>query len=369
MARGAGVGEALRLGRMAGTSVAGPGSALWVTDFLNAAYFRRPPDVRALDDLRLAFAVLGTRWHALGRRLGARDLPSFHRAFGRARFRPGRGFGTLSRAELLAGADRLLGGWFADADAAGLRGWGVVFPSAAARAGFVPEARMRSAALGPLSPPREPPERQRWSAYRPVPLADPALTLARLADASGWPDAASELGRFTPVRSGGLAGQTFEIEVVGNPIPRMPLLTRGYVTVTRVEHADRPEGLAAMTADLSRALARAGHGPALLGPAAAPASAEPARPHEPPEALLAIELTTHRGHFMGRACSRLIVYRCGPRAFLRAVGSWDPMPWPIGLAFRRSGRGAQRAFWGEGAPAQSMLHQLAAPTSRVAPAP
>ena len=47
-----------------------------------------------------------------------------------------------------------------------------------------------------------------------------------------WPDYASELGRFTPLRPGGLAGQTFEIEVVAGAATRHPLITRGYVTAT-----------------------------------------------------------------------------------------------------------------------------------------
>ncbi len=45
---------------MAGSSIAGRDAAPWVTDFLNAAYFRRSePEV---DDLRLAFCVLTTYW-------------------------------------------------------------------------------------------------------------------------------------------------------------------------------------------------------------------------------------------------------------------------------------------------------------------
>ena len=37
--------------------------------------------------------------------------------------------------------------------------------------------------------------------------------IAALTRPETWPDYASEIGRFTPLRPGGLAGQTFEIEV------------------------------------------------------------------------------------------------------------------------------------------------------------
>ena len=73
---------------MSGSSIAGPTAALWVTDFLNAAYYARDPAERSLADLRLARSILATGWHRAGyRRLTARDLVGFHRAFGRDRFR------------------------------------------------------------------------------------------------------------------------------------------------------------------------------------------------------------------------------------------------------------------------------------------
>ena len=59
-----------------------------------------------------------------------------------------------------------------------------------------------------------------------------AATAAAVLAAEHWPDYASELGRVTPMRRGGLAGQTFEIEVVGFPSARTPVFTRGYVTIT-----------------------------------------------------------------------------------------------------------------------------------------
>ena len=45
----------LRFARMTGSSIAGRDSAPWVTDFLNAGYYRRPVAERQVDDLRLAF--------------------------------------------------------------------------------------------------------------------------------------------------------------------------------------------------------------------------------------------------------------------------------------------------------------------------
>lgn len=58
VARGAGVAlgrtigsEHLRFARLAGWSTAGADAAGWVTDFLNAAYYRREPGLRDLDDL------------------------------------------------------------------------------------------------------------------------------------------------------------------------------------------------------------------------------------------------------------------------------------------------------------------------------
>ena len=56
-------GGPLRFARMTGSSIAGRDAAGWVTDFLNAAYYRRPPGEREVDDMRLAFAILTTYWY------------------------------------------------------------------------------------------------------------------------------------------------------------------------------------------------------------------------------------------------------------------------------------------------------------------
>src|SRR3954447_19154036 len=118
----------LRFARMSGSSIAGRDAAAWVTDFLNAAYYRHPIAERDVDDMRLAFSVLTTYWNrkASGRRLHLTDLGAFHRAFGAHRFDRDRSDrGLLSRAQLLHGAAALLGDWFPDAHADDARrGWG-----------------------------------------------------------------------------------------------------------------------------------------------------------------------------------------------------------------------------------------------------
>jgi hypothetical protein len=151
----------LRFARMAGSSIAGRDAAPWITDFLNAAYYRCPPGRRDVDDLRLAFCILTTAWYRkpAGQKLRLTDLAAFHRAFGADRFDTSTsGRGVLDREQLLAGAARLLGPWFpaAYADDA-RRAWGIAFPTVAERealrprtphgAGLprVPDARARAA--------------------------------------------------------------------------------------------------------------------------------------------------------------------------------------------------------------------------------
>src|SRR6476620_6950147 len=56
-------GGPLRFARMTGSSIAGRDAAAWVTDFLNAAYYRRPVAERQVDDLRLAFDIVTTYWY------------------------------------------------------------------------------------------------------------------------------------------------------------------------------------------------------------------------------------------------------------------------------------------------------------------
>jgi len=61
----------LRFTRMTGSSIASVDAATWVTDFVNAAYYRRSADDRAVDDLRLASCVLTTYWYSKPQHRGA----------------------------------------------------------------------------------------------------------------------------------------------------------------------------------------------------------------------------------------------------------------------------------------------------------
>lgn len=340
----------LRFARMSGSSIAARDAAPWVTDFLGAAYFRRATDERAVDDLRLAFCALTTYWyrHTTRGRLHAGDLPAFHRAFGSDRLGGERSArGTLCRDELLAGGARLLGDWFpaAYADDA-RRAYGIAFPSAQERAAYDPGRRLRLARLGPLTPESAPSVEQVWHTYPPVRMPSAAGVLAALTRPETWPDYASEIGRFTPLRAGGLAGQTFEIEVSAGGHRGLPIFTRGYVTVTALVTPDDPEALDAWFAELEAGLA------ACDEPRAVPECATP---------LVGFDLTTHQGHFMGSGHNRLLLYAdIEGRAWVRAAGTWDPMPWHIQTAYRLAGKEAQHAFWGQGDVARlSLLHQLA----------
>lgn len=349
-------GDVLRFARMAGSSICGRDAAPWVTDFLNAAYYRRPADERDVDDLRLAFTILTSYWWAKPDhvRLRASDLAAFHRAYGAHRFDDARSArGTLSREQLEAGANDLLGDWFADAhrDAA-RRGWGIAFPTAADRAAYDPEVRLALARLGELTPERAPAEQQVWHTYPPVEMPSAEGAIAALSAPETWPDYASEIGRFTPLRHGGLAGQVFEIEVAAGTAAGWPMFTRGYVTVSRLVSTENPGELRAYYDELERGMRDYGHGePSVLPYAATP--------------LVGIDLTTHAGHFMGSGHNRLMLYKHDGRAWARAAGTWDPMPWHIDRAYRMAGSEAQHSFWGEGnIVARSMLHQLALQVDR-----
>lgn len=319
---------------MAGSSIAAPGAAAWITDFLNAAFYARGRDERAVEDLRLAHGILATRWAQRGRRLGARDLPAFHRAFGARRLHA---LGRLDASGLREGAAALLGDWFPAAwEDPARRAHGIAFPTRAARHAYDPADRRRNAVLRRLTPPREPPERQRWATYPPVALPDPDAALALLRDPARWPDIGSAGGRFTALRSGGLVGQTFEIDLSLQAVPRALVTTRGYVTCTAV-HLGGGGPRAAVAAVNEHV-------------EAVPEDGEP---------LAYIELTTHDGHVLGRAISRLVVFARGGEAFVRDVGSWDPLPAHLAAAYAAGGHAAQVAFWGPDDPEASMLAQLA----------
>jgi hypothetical protein len=347
--------EQARFARLAGWSIATPAAAAWVTDFLNAAYYRWPQDVRELDDLRLAFAIITTYWYRCGgRRLRGTDVLAFRRGFERARFDTSRSpRGMLDHDQLLDGAVRMFGPWFAEARSDPDRtGWGIVFATAEAVARYRPERRLELAEVGPMTPPTYPPEQQTWHTYRPVPMPSVDGVLALLSRPERWPDFGTEIGRFTALRSRGLPGQTFEIEVAAGTSRGRPVFQRGYVTVTRAVGPDDGADAVREYADsVDEGLVRYGEDE----PPAVPDGAEP---------VFAIELTTHEGHFMGHARNRLILFTQDGEAYLRAVGTWDPMPWHAFTAYELAGRDAQHAFWGEWHdPRRSMLLQIAAQAS------
>jgi hypothetical protein len=343
--------------RMLGSSIAGPDAAGWVTDFLNATHHERPEALRDAADLRLGLTILTTYWDQQGhRRLRAYDALAFHRAFGRIRLTRTSAAprGTLDHDGLLRGAARLLGDWFPDAVAdPARRGWGIAFPTVAERDAHDPTIRLRAAKVGPLTPPRLPAADQVWHTYAPVPVASAERAVALLSRPEIWPDFATEIGRFTPLRRGGLAGQTFEIEIMTPFVPHFPTYTRGYVTVTRLESTDDPDGLHAYVDALNEAMVRIGRDE----PPVVPDGATP---------LVGFDLTTHEGHFLGAARNRLVLYEHEGRPWLRAAGTWDDLPFPLDQAYRTVGRESQAHFWGEGDAATSMLHQIALQTEEAA---
>jgi hypothetical protein len=348
----------LQFARMSGSSIAGRDAAAWITDFLNAAYYRCPSGARDVDDLRLAFCIITTAWYRkpAGQRLRLTDLPAFHRAFGADRFDTSRSArGVLDREQLLEGAARLLGPWFPEAYAdPERRGWGIAFPTVADRDAYDPGRRLALARVGRLTPERAPLDQQVWHTYPPVEMPSAEGVVGALTRPETWPDYASEIGRFTPLRPGGLLGQTFEIEVAAGTASGLPIFTRGYVTVTRLVTPDDPDELAAYFEEVEEGLAHYGDDE----PRAVPEGGQP---------VVGLDLTTHEGHFMGSGHNRLLLYTHEGRAWVRAAGTWDPMPWHLEQAYRRAGSDAQHAFWGLGeVEALSMLHQLARSLSRAA---
>jgi len=339
--------------RMSGTTISTPDAAGWVTDFLNAAYYARNPELREVDDLRLASAILTTRWHRGGHhRLHAHDVLAFHRAFFRERISDTAVSprGTLDREQLLQGASQLLGPWFEEAYRDDeRRGHSIAFEDEADRASYRPEFRLRHSKLGEATPEQNPLGAQVWHTYDPVPVPSAERVIAKLARPETWPDYASDLGRFTAVRSGGLLGQVFEIEVMMPLTPRTPTFLRGYVTVSRLVGLEDDDPIGPYADELNDLMVRVGRDqPPPFPPGCTP--------------LLAIELTTHEGHFMGRGRNRLLLFEQEGQAYLRAAGSWDDMPITLQTAYRSAGQKAQASFWGDEHPDSSMLHQIAVRT-------
>ena len=333
--------------KMAGSSIAGRSAAAWVTDFLNAAYYRRPETERGVDDLRLAFCILTTYWYRKKpeSRLSLSDLGAFHRAFGSERMSAR---GCLDRDALLRGASALLGKWFPAAYADdGRRAWGIAFRNTIELETYNHDNRLNLARVGELTAETAPLDEQVWHTYPPVEMPSAEGVITALTQPETWPDYASEIGRFTPLRPGGLLGQTFEIEVAAGTRSGRPVFTRGYVTVTSLVTPDDPRALHDWFDALEDGLARYGGDE----PRALPEGAEP---------VVGFDLTTHAGHFMGSGHNRLLLYTHEGKAWVRAAGTWDPMPWHLDTTYRLAGRDAQHAFWGQGGDeAMSLLHQLA----------
>jgi hypothetical protein len=340
---------------MAGSSIARRSAVDWVTHFLNASYYGVPRDRRDLENLRVAWAVLTTYWHQMGGdKLGARHVRRFHHSFRGSSSSRGSHYPRtlLDRDQLESGASRLLGSWFSEVKADPARtGWGVVFETAPARGAYEPEVRLSHARLGSISPPRAALSEQTWHTYRHVPIPGVDDLVAVLEATDTWSHFPTDVGRFTALRSGSLSGQTFEIEAIAEIARHVPMLTRGYVTVTRVLDRSKPDALREQVDLLAANVAGTGHDE----PAVLPANGSPTH---------LLELTTHAGHFLGRARNYLLLFETPDGAYIRAVGNWDPMPWYVRLSYAYQGADAQRAFWGLETPQQSMLRQFARAAAR-----
>ncbi|MDQ3850432.1 MAG: hypothetical protein M3296_07450 [Actinomycetota bacterium] len=337
------------LARMSGTTIAAPDAAGWMTDFLNAPTTRAPgrcATSRTCASPSRCSPLAGTGSATAGCERPT-CWPSTGRSAARLRDGPRAPRGTLDREQLLAGAARLLGPWFPDAyfdDAR--RTYGITFESIQERERFRPELRLRHVRLEKPTPPQRPLGEQVWHTYEPVRASSAERVIAALSRPETWPDYTTNLGRFIPARSGGLPGQLFEIEIFAPVTPRTPAFVRGYVTVTAVRTREGGDDLDAYARDLNDRMVRAGRDQ----PTPFPDGATP---------LLAIELTTHEGHFMGRGRNRLLLYEQDGQAHLRAAGTWDDMPVSLEQAYRMIGRQAQTSFWGERRPEASMLRQIA----------
>lgn len=337
---------------LAGTTLASRTAAPWVTDLLNAAYYAKPEEDRDLADLRLAFTILTTAWYEREYEpLTAGDVIRFHRAFGAARLRGSGGrTGTLDTEALLAGGELLLGDWFPEAASdPACCGWGIAFRNADDRARHDPEERLAQADLGLLAPPQTSTSSQIWQSYPAVPVTDAKAALTVLHAVDRWPDLVSSAGRLTPLRRRGLAGQTFEVEAAVLATARTPLLLRSYLTAQTVVTEANPDARDAWLTQFR------------VGFASRPE--EPAPLPDDAELHAACELVTHRGHVLGNAVLRLLLYRVADATFLRVVGSWDPEPTEGDGVVGRLARDSQHALWGMGDPQASFVARMAAAAS------
>ena len=267
-----------RFARMTGSSIAAPDAAAWVTDFLNAAYYRRPPELRDVDDLRLAFAILTTRWHRRGhRRLRAADvLPSTAPSAASGLWTTSAPRGTLNREQLLhrrrAAARRLV--------PRGLRRRRATRLGHRVRVGAEREAyRPRSACAtrgSARSTPGTPPgAEQTWHTYPPVevPSADAVIAaLSRTGDLARL----RERGRALHA---GAAGRSRRADVRDRGRRRHGRRRARVHARLRNDHAAcEPRGPGALRALRRRAQRRAG----ALRPRRAPARCRPMRRRSSP---------------------------------------------------------------------------------------
>lgn len=335
--------------QLTGTATTDAASTFWARQLLNAAYFDHPEDERDPASMRLAIGVLNTWWQRHDyRKVGPLDLPAFDRAFDRRLALAAAHIGRkpLSREELLAGAGRLLGNWFADAWADDeRRAWGIAFETVADRDAYQPDRRVDVNAFGPLAPPRAPDHERTWHTYSPVAGPSVAGLIDALERTERWPDYGSELGVFTATHRGPLLSQTFEVQLL-KPVPGLVHPLRAYVSVTQVIARDRAATLDARVRALNEAVSAWGEGARTVVPAGA-------TPH------MALDLTAHMGHFLGRARETLVVYEQAGQAFIRSTGTWDPLPPRLKTAYESWGKDQQEAFWGVERPERSMLCQLA----------
>lgn len=334
---------------LTGTAVTGGASTFWARQLLNAAYFDHPDGERDLESLRLAQGILNTWWHRHDYgKVRLWDVPAFDRAFDRRLALAAAHLGRepLSYEELLAGAGQLLGNWFPDAwhdDAR--RAWGIAFETTTDRDTYQPERRVDTNSFGPLAPPRAPEAERTWHTYPPVPGPSADGLIDALRAVERWADYASALGVFTATLRGPLLSQTFETELL-EPVPNLTHPIRAYVSVTQVLGRERQEALDAHVAALNEAVAAWGEGDTTVVPTQA-------------TACLALDLTAHMGHFLGRARETLVVYEQDSQAFIRSTGTWDPLPPRLKTAYEGWGKQQQEEFWGVKRPEHSMLCRLA----------
>ena len=245
-ALGSGPARVARIGRLDHRRADAAG---WITDFLNAAYFHRAEaagGARDVDDLRLALAVVttaGTR-RATGACAPPTSSPSTARSGATASSRPrARARGTLDPGPAPGRRGRLLGPWFAEAYADDARrGWGIAFPTVAAKAPTAPRTAWPArgsaahAPRGAAGPSRPGTRTRRCGCRRPTASSTPSRPERGRTRQRGGP--------LHPLRTGGLAGQTFEIEVVAGAAAGAPSTPAATSPSRASSRPRRPRGAA-----------------------------------------------------------------------------------------------------------------------------